>query len=577
MPFLAASGIRLRESSPEGVNINRIILNSPGLPQPEGARLPKCYGFEKCVARPGTGCKPAPAAPVRQSGCERGASMQRKKSGESIALAPLALALFLIAFGMCAAAFLKGPNLDEYWTIFYTDPRFAVARAWHWWSADTGHPVGFYALTRLFTSFLPQSVVFGRLFNLAPLTLFLWFALRRAGPSSRTFGGLFAVVLLGGHVLIERFAEHRPFFPALMLLAMLVVVVRRGFADRGEGPAKAWPAGVLAVGLGLFDYPSFAAGFALLTAAAVCLLLARRVGDAIGLGLAACAGIAAVALSVWNSFGYELVEPAYRIGLTEYLGNLAVVGGTAVLANVAVSYFALGGGLRLSRGIERRKPLADWADDDKFALCLVLAILFTVAGYTLLNAVSHAMVKRQLFGIVPLIAALIANLGLRAGFEARDRVPIVVASALSVAVSLAILHNQPNFHRFGRQFAASQRQCPTYRVFAPDDAPLRGPPRSMNDRHRSVSLALGYEDAARVFGFRLEDRSAPRRFDAECGGAIWMEHVWIDRGFTTGARMAAGLGFALTPPQAAAARLERFGAAVLVCVPGEQTTCGKAD
>lgn len=502
--------------------------------------------------------------------------MQRRKSGECVAPAPLALALFLIALGHCVAVFLKGPNLDEYWTLFYTDPRFAVARAWRWWSADTGHPVGFYALTRLYTSVLPQSVTLGRLFNLVPMALFLWFALTRAGASSRAFGGLFAVVLLGGHVLIERFAEHRPFFPALMLLAMLVVVVQRGFADRRGAPALAWPAGILAVGVGLFDYPTFAAGFALLTAAVVCLLLAGRVGEAMRIGLATSAGIAAVGISIWNSLGYEMVEPAYRVSLVEYAKNLAVVGGTAVLANVALSYFALGGAMRFLRGIEPSKPFKDWPDEDKFALCLVLAILFTIAGYTMLNAVSHAMVKRQLFGVVPLIAALIANLSWRIRFEARDYALIVIASGLSVAVSLSILHSQPNFNRFGSLFAAAQRQCPAYRVFAPDDAPLRGPPASMNARHRSVSLARGYQDVARTFGFRLEGRSAPRRFDAKCGGAIWMEHVWIDRGFSTAAPMAAGLGFTLTPRQAATARLERFGAAILVCVPGEGTTCGKA-
>ncbi|OYX08187.1 MAG: hypothetical protein B7Z08_10420 [Sphingomonadales bacterium 32-68-7] len=406
----------------------------------------------------------------------------------------------------------------------------------------------------------------GRLFNLVPLAIFIAFAFfTGADRAQRNYSRLLAVMVLVSHGTIERFAQHRAFFIGVLLVAALVIALQRGFADRARAPVLAGLA-ALAMGLlALFNYPSLAAGLALLGAAVFVQLLSRRFAEASWIAAAALTGLAIAAVSMWNSYGYERVQLGYWVSAADFALNLAAVGATAVLANLAASAFALRGGMAALRGFDARAPIREWRSEDRFALCLALSILFAFAGFALINFATHAMAKRQLVAVVPLIAGLIANLALRVPLQAREYRLIVLSMVLSIGGALLLLHRQPSFRYFAPELAAAQAECPGYTIHPVSLTALTGAPKTLNARHQDLALDVGYDDIARRYRLTLD--RATRGFDARCGGAIWMESAWIESPYPPAAAVAARIGFTLTAQQAASASLELYGSSLLIRVP----------
>lgn len=127
--------------------------------------------------------------------------------------ATLVLMAMSIAVGV-AAALTRGPWLDEFWTLWATDPTVPWRQALQErWLTDV-HPPAFSAFSRLLAGLLGPEVTIRRLQNLLPLLgllgAFLYAAM--AWPRARRFLATYAVLAFSSYFMTAYLAEYRSYF-----------------------------------------------------------------------------------------------------------------------------------------------------------------------------------------------------------------------------------------------------------------------------------------------------------------------------------------------------------------------------
>lgn len=472
------------------------------------------------------------------------------------------LAAFLL-FGLVAIA-LRGPYVDEFWTMVFADPALSMREAWRMWSSDRGHPVGYVLAMRGYAELVPQSVMAGRLFNLAPLALFLMVAGRACrAPGEREFVIPFALLSLSLFFAIERFADQRSYFTAAMLLASIVVLARSAFAGSGRRVDRVMLI-VLAGAAGAVHYAMALAILAVLAAASLSHLAGRRRGPAIWTAAAAASTAIAIALSLANAAGYEDIPQPYTVSMASFALYLAVALLGAALANPLLSLLALrevAGAPSRWRGLAR-----DW----RAALATrrggaVLALAFVVVGYALLNALTHILLIRQIMAVafvaVAVIAAFCARLDLR-----RMAPAILGVSIASMAISTVLVARQSHFLAAVPYLRERQAGCDTYRVAARFPEEVVDYPAEENTRQRHRAIARGYAYVAARGLLRLEPERSRRPFDARCGGAVWIARLYLPP--DADLREVLGkLGMPVGEAAARGARLRSFDGATVIDIP----------
>ena len=127
--------------------------------------------------------------------------------------ATLVLVAVSIAVGV-AAALTRGPWLDEFWTLWATDPTVPWRQALQQrWLTDV-HPPAFSAFSRLLAGALGPEVTTRRLQNLLPLlgllAAFVYAAM--AWPRARRFLATYAVLAFSSYFMTAYLAEYRSYF-----------------------------------------------------------------------------------------------------------------------------------------------------------------------------------------------------------------------------------------------------------------------------------------------------------------------------------------------------------------------------
>lgn len=476
------------------------------------------------------------------------------------------LGILLLSVAVCiAAAFLKGPSLDEFWTLIYAAPTVPLPTAWGWWSADTGHPPAYYALIRLAMEILPYSVTSARLINLIPWAVFGWYCLfARSNAGIRRFCVILFIALSGSYYSIERLAEARAFFIPYVLLSFLIVEIRA----LEDGPAKRRLVRIvlLAALVPLFDYPVFCGSIALLAMAAMALSASGRMREAAWIGAAIAVGVAVALACLANAMGYERVSPPYLVSMLDYGKNAVTIIAAGLLGNLAVAAaagLAVLGTVTDGSAVNKSRPGLRAYDS---RLVLPGAMVLALAGYGLLNLVLQALINRQLIALVPLTCGALA-----AWFPSRvDRrymaALIVGAMVLSQAYVLHRLSKTPNFDRHAPLLASAQERCSGFRVLAIDPEELGETSPTLARRLRKSAVRLAHGEIAKRFGIALAP-SAARSFDARCGGAVWILHAWIGPGDTAGSLLDK-LGIPVDGRQRTRARVHYQDNSVVILVAG---------
>lgn len=461
------------------------------------------------------------------------------------------------------AILVKGPNLDEFWTVTFSDPRLDWATAWLWWSSDTGHPPGYYALVRLWLDVFPISVTSVRFLNLLPWIALAYYWLFSAGNREiRSFCAIFFLCASATFFNLERLAEARAYSIAFVLVCLLATELRG--LETGAGQ-KGRLGRIIAASacLAALDYPVFLAAAGLLTVAAAALFLASRPKDAAWILGGVAAGGAVLLASLVNSMGHEHIPPPYYSSTMAYLRSALVAVVVALAGNVVVSALAARGMLEgLGRGYLRDRKYRDYS----FKHTIVLSSVLMLAGFLALNLVLHGIITRHLIPVTAVVCASLAA-WFPEGLRSRPAAWLtLLAFALSTAVVLHRLAGMDNLHRFAERLAAEQRGCKSFKIIPVDMFELGGSSDSVLWQTRAHASRFGQSEIARKFGFSL---AAPqdRAIDPRCGGAVWFVPAYPALG-ATAASLLEVLRVPVNEAQRSGARMFNENTVLVVQVPG---------
>ena len=452
----------------------------------------------------------------------------------------------LVAIAMIAAARIKGGYVDEYYSISFADSTVPLRQAFDAWSKDP-HPIGFYAIGRLEDLALPPDLFLRRLTNLIYFGLALFVAWS-GGKGQRAFSLLFLVSLAASPYIVERFAEYRSTFPGLMIVAMIITRLRL-VADE-SGQRSSWLLiALLMAWLGLMDYPLAVPALALCAAWAVLAAKAKDKQALLGAMIAGSACVATLVFSIVNAERFHVPYDPYIESFASLVRDLAIVTLTAIIPCVVMVAFAL---LQM---LQDRPSISEAFAPTRFARILIIAILLTFVGFFLLNAATHALIRRQTFGIVPLVVAYLTEVSLPHLRTRPFTVGFISANLLIVSGASAVaLKSKRNFDRYGPEIAGAQHACASLPVYGllPEWI-IR---RHDNRFHMPDQYAIGLEDVAHRRGFHIRlARPTGAWIDPKCGAFLWSEAMWLDRPPTI-QFIASRLGFQLEPALMKSARME---------------------
>lgn len=472
------------------------------------------------------------------------------------------IAIFLIA-GVVATV-TRGPYIDEFWTMVFADPANSLPAAWKMWSGDRGHPIGYVMAMRGYAEFIPQSVVAGRLFNLIPLAVFLLVALRFYRlPDFGNFVLMFGLLSLSLYFSIERFADQRSYFSAVMFLASIIVLVHGSFVGFGSKGDRALLIG-LAILAGFTHYAIALAAIAVLVSGVVSHLAGGRKNIAAWISAGALGTAAAIGLSLANAAGYEEILPPYSVSMTSFAGHLAAALLIAALANPLLSLLAIRGIATLPQGWRdlprnwRAILATPWG-------CAALALAFVVVGFTVLNALTHILVVRQTMAVSYIALALVATSC--AHLKLRPMAWTVVSvSIFSIAISTALVARQDNFLAAVSYLKDQQASCDDYRIFPRFPEQIVEYRAKENARQRHEAISLGYAYVASKALLRLEPETSVAPFDPRCGGAVWIQRLYLSPSANS-AELIRKLGLTIGEADARRARLRAFDGAAVIEIP----------
>ena len=479
--------------------------------------------------------------------------------------ARLRLAVFFVAISASVyAIWVKGPNLDEFWTVIFTDPRVDPATAWYWWSADTTHPPGYYALVRLWLNLFPVTVTSVRFLNLLPwfaLACYWLFAASNSGRM-RAFCAAFFICVSVTFFTLERLAEARAYFMAFALVCLLATELKGLESPVG---AKARIARIVAasVGIALLDYPIFCAAAALLSVGAAALFLAARKKEAAGIVVAVVAGCLVVLAGVVNGMGHEQVVPPYYISTIAYAKFALAVVAVGLAGNLVISFIAA---RSMAGGLGRDFISSGWHREYDFRYVIALSTVVVLAEFLVLNLVLHAILSRHLIPITALVCASAAAWLPERTWSPSVVFAMVLAFALSAVLVCYRLAGMDNLHRFADLLAAEQRKCSGFKIIPIDMFALGDPANSVNGQTRALASRFGQLEIAREFGFALAS-SEDRVMDPRCGGAVWFVPSYPDQGATAVSLLVA-LNVPMDRAQRSGARMFHENTVLVVRVPG---------
>lgn len=463
----------------------------------------------------------------------------------------VAIAL-LLALGV---AVVKGNSLDEFWTLAFANDRVPFATAFEAWTRDSGHPVGYYFLSRLLDPILPDVILVRRLSNLLFIGLLIGFV--QLCKDTR-FAWFFTFVLLTQTYVVERFTEYRATFGGLIFLAILVLGLREDWQRNRITWTSSIPV-IALVGAMLLDYPVGLAGVALCAAWLLAAFATKRYKQGAIAAGAIVAGMLTMGLGLLNSNRYPLLSPPYTqlaLTLVKDMAIMLAVSAAPLALPIAANLVAL-----------RGKP-SDAPSPERitFLTILALALAMTVVGYFVINVINHGMIRRQLIALSPLTAALACEIFWRTSAEKNWRLAsgVIVCPLLVALVTPFWLYTKTGFDTFGEQLASAQRACPTLPIYGFRPADIGGAPYPDPFTGIADPVDVGLPLTAKTHGFRLS--GSPRRVDPACGAIVWTE-FYRDTGLTP-RQVADRAGIAATPDEIARSHVEYVDHSFMLIVPG---------
>jgi len=438
-----------------------------------------------------------------------------------------AAAIGLILAFAAADAALRGPWLDEVWTLELSDTSNGLrALVRDGWLRDT-HPPAFNAWATLLASLGITSIPAGRLASnllAAALMIVAAWRLSRRAPGQAGFNTVLLLLTLSLPQAMESFAVYRSYFWQIAAIGTLALVARHLAATtvdldrRRDADLAAIAAIATAASIGLHYVGGLFGG---LLAGAIALSAWRR-----GLKRWAILMLATAALAtLFVAASVLLQAPNWARDLDHRwidLPALEALGVPVALAVAALCHNPLAlVGLWIAPG--RRD-----APERRF-MAIVLGVL--VAGVAIILAVhtfQPIVVDRYLFAVPVLVSALLA---VPAARLVRHRVLFGLLALVAVAVAAAPIVREgipPLWNEGARTIAKIVSQCPTTQVYAASGWALGPAAETRAARREDPVFARAYRMLAAGNGFAVRfvgQHGTARATPGACPVVLWFEHT----------------------------------------------------
>lgn len=433
----------------------------------------------------------------------------------------LAVGLAICVAFMLLAASLRGPWLDEFWSVYQASQELPLAQLYRErWLADV-HPPFFYFMAWLFEPITGDRIELKRLINLLPLAfvgLVVWcFALRvrEAWPAT------LAIFIAGSTIFLDTFADHRPYFT--FLAGWFATFAGLVFIESGSGDRHSkdlLPSLLISVSILLSLNTHFINGLFAGIILGVFILRHWSGGkrrwalwlfgsSLLGGGIAIVTG---------------LIQWSQTRGIIENFWLVASIGDACraisfVAALTVAPCIAAIVGIYFFRGeIDNWR----WA----FARTALVAVAVAIVSAIATNEFKPMVVRRYMYFLSPPIVTAVAVLADPILLKKKWLAWLVLLNIIAANGTLALKRmHTPHAYELARFAAVASKECPTTQIVAvPHWAasaksvpPFPGEPEV---------TALMYSTLARQFGFRIIS-PADWSMSTDCPTIIWVENADI--------------------------------------------------
>jgi hypothetical protein len=461
---------------------------------------------------------------------------------------PLRQALFtptkFAAVGVCAilviagiGAALRGPWLDEFWTLELSDAsRGLPALIRDGWMRDA-HPPIFNAWATLLASLGITSIPAGRLVSnllAAGLMILAAFRLSRRTPGQAGFAAALLLLTLSLPQAVESFALYRSYFWQMTAIVTLALVARHVAATtadldwRRDLDLAAIAVLAAAASIGV-HYVGALFGGLLAGAIAVC-AFAR------GLRRWAALVLATAALSsLFVLASVALQMPSWAAEFDHRWIDLPGLAALGVLASLAAAPLWLNPvplvGLWPGRGQGQRKGIRD-ASQTWFLAIVGIVLVAGMAIVLAAHAFQPIVVDRYLFAVPVLVSAMLA---VPAARLARDRwlfgllTLVAVVGAARPMIEGGI---RPLWRENARTIATIVAGCPTTQVYAASGWALGPAAQTRMARREDPVFERAYRSLAEPWGYPVHfigqlggQNGSARATPGACPVLLWYEHT----------------------------------------------------
>jgi hypothetical protein len=446
-------------------------------------------------------------------------------------IAAVGVCAILVIVGISAA--LRGPWLDEFWTLELSDSRNGLpALIRDGWMRDA-HPPVFNAWATLLTSLGITSIPAGRLVSnllAAGLMILAAFRLSRRTPGQAGFAAALLLLTLSLPQAVESFALYRSYFWQMTAIATLVLVARHVALTKSDldwrRDLDLVAIAVLAIAASIgVHYVGALFGGLLASAIAVCAFMK-------GLRRWTALVLATTALSSLFVFASVAAQaPSWAAEFDHVWIDLPGLAALGVLASLAaaplwlnpVPLAGLWSGRGQGQGAETQDASPAW-----FLAMVGVVLLLGMAIVLAAHAFQPIVVDRYLFAVPVLVSALLA---VPAARIARDRrlfgllALVAVAGAARPMVEDGI---KPMWRENARTIATIVAGCPTTQVYAASGWALGPAAETRMARREDAVFERAYRSLAEPWGYPVHFIGQNGRAEATPGACpvlLWYEHT----------------------------------------------------
>lgn len=440
-----------------------------------------------------------------------------------------AIALMLVILVLCSSAVLAGPSLDDFWSLYLSDPNLSFeALAQKRWIQDI-HPPIFDAWATLLAKIGLTSIPIGRLATNLPALLLLVYAARafaKRVPDQSRFYAIFVLLTLSAPGTIAAFGVFRgdfwqmAAFTVQMMLARHIVFVEKDY--RGSRDSGLALIGMIATLAAItLDYGGALFG-GVLAMATMLLAIGRglkRWSRFLLVTLFASVGIVMYTISwqapVWSDT-FDLYQNWIEMGDDTATGILVAMLAGTVLHNP----LAIAGGY-LGR--------MNWnKHDTAFAVLVGIVLIASLVAVSQVDAQRRLITESNTADIAVLVTALMAATGIKVADRRMWMGAIGAVAVASSLLSLAEIGLDGAWQSGAKKIAKIVRSCPQTRVYAASGWRLDISTRSKAARREERVFALGFKRLGLAHGFMpimVTPDTPQTATPGPCPTLLWIEQV----------------------------------------------------